>query len=187
MNTFQMILNYKGSNSFMRSLQRQAMYKGSHGLSVKQIEAANRFFNMSVEPVSKQFTYKPNDEITIRKWFANNKMKELNLKLFFRNLVIEEVLNETDRAVQVKVRFNSKITTCCHICGLNLDNEISKACGIGPVCAKRLGFKRVTIADAGAILQKIKEEAQIAGVIGPIWVPKSQIMSKAEILLFEKE
>lgn len=187
MNTIQMILNYNGTNNFMLSLQSQAIHKGTHRLSDKQLAAAERFFNPETKQQVKEFTYKPQDAITIRKWFANGKMKELGLKLFFRNLIIEEVVNETAKAVQVKVRFNSKITTCCHICGLNLDNEISKATGIGPICAKRLGFGRVSMADADAILAKVEEEAKIAGVIGPIWIPKSQIMSKMEQVLFEKE
>ncbi len=151
MNTIQNIQNYTGNNRFMLSLQSQLISKGR--LSDRQLAAADNFFgNNGAGPVVQAFTYKTGDEITIRKWFAQGKMKELNLQFFFRNLIVDEVLAETAKAVQVKVRFNSRITTCCHICGLGLDNEISKACGIGPM-----------------------------------WLPKSQIVSKAEQVLFEKE
>lgn len=184
----QLVTDYNGSNSFMNSLRYQLLRKGS--LSERQVTAAEQFFNICVnapQPQPTTFTRKSGDEITIRKWYAQVKGKDLGIGIFFRNLILEEVLNETPKAIQVKVRFNSKITNCCHICGLGLDNEISKACGIGPVCAKRLGFKRVTLKDAGAILAKIQEEAQIAGVIGPLWIPKSQIVSLAEQILFEKD
>lgn len=184
-NTFQMILEYNGNNNFMLSLKNQATFKGH--LTDRQMSAADKFFNNTIDSKPKEFTYKPNQEITVRRWFAQSKSKETGIKIFFRNLILEEVLAETVKAIQVRVRFNSKIATCCHICGLGLDNEISKACGIGPVCAKRLGFGRVSLSDAGAILAKIEEEAKIAGVIGPIWIPKSQIMSKMEQVLFEKE
>lgn len=183
MSILKQVLDYNGSNKFMHSLRSQLIAKGS--LSDKQIAAAESFFGVAQAKVAPQFSYKSGDEITVRKWFAQGKAKELNLRYFFRNLIIDEVLAETPKALQVKVRFNDKVTTCCHLCGLGLDTEISKATGIGPVCAKKIGFKRVSMADAGAILAKIKEEAQMAGVL-TLWLPKSQIISKAEQVLFER-
>lgn len=180
---------YNGYNKFILSLRGQLLAKGF--LSDKQVSAAQSFFGVAqlqTEAVAPQFTYKAGDELMVRKWFAQGKAKELSLQYFFRNVIVDEVLAETPKAIQVKVRFNDKVTTSCHLCGLGLDTEISKATGIGPVCAKKkLGFKRVTMADAGAILAKVTEEARIAGTIGPIWIPKSQIVSKAEQVLFEKE
>jgi hypothetical protein len=183
---FKQILNYKGPNKFMNSLRRQLTVKGT--LSNKQVAAAESFFNVAKvkAEVAPRFTYKKGDEITVRKGFAQGKAKKLNLQYFFRNLIIDEVLCETPKAVHVKVRFNDKVTTCCHMCGLGLDTEISKATGVGPVCAKKLGFKRVSMADAGAILAKVTEEARNAGII-ELWLPKSQIVSKAEQVLFKKE
>ncbi len=188
----QLVISYLGNNGFMNSLKAQAQKYGR--LSIRQLQCAEQFFIdngvlalPAIPEAGKVFSFVVGQEITIRKWFANAKASELGLQMFFRNLIIDSVDAETDKAVLVKVRFNSKVVTCCHICGLNLDNEISKACGIGPVCAKRLGFKRVTMNDAGAILARIEQEAQIAGVIGPIWIPKRQIVSKAEQILFEKD
>lgn len=184
------ITNYQGYNGFMLSLKRQLMIKGT--LSVRQLTCAGQFFGLKTEtisetPNSKTFSFNKGDKITIKKWFANQQAKGLKLRIFFRNLIIEEVISETNKAIQVKVSFNSKITTYCHCCGLNLDNEVSKAMGIGPVCAKKyFGFKKVSLTDAMAVLTKIEEEAKIAGVIGPIWIPKSQILSKAEQILFEE-
>ena len=208
-NLNQLILSYNGYNSFIKSLRSQLQFKGY--LSPRQLECAQSFFKGSNSPVAalsiqthglgksasvtdlnqpspKAFSMAKGDKIMIRKWFANNKAKELGLKVFFRGLIIEEVVAETPRAMLVKVTFNSKLSTYCHCCGLNLDTEISKATGIGPVCAKKyLGFKRVSMADAPAILAKVEEECKIAGVIGPIWIPKKQMVSKAEQILFDKE
>lgn len=189
-----LVVNYLGHNSFMNSLKSQAQRYGK--LSPRQLACAERFFQDNGElaaPVTEQvsvpktYSYAIGENITIRKWFANAKAAELGLQFFFRNLIVEGVEAETARAVLVKVRFNSKVATCCHICGLNLDNEISQACGIGPVCAKRLGFKRVTMNDAAAIIARVEQEAQIAGIVGPIWIPKRQIVTKAEQILFDKE
>jgi hypothetical protein len=193
-NLNKLISEYNGHNSFMNSLKSQLMIRGS--LSPKQMECAGRFFNVSgsSEVVSvaatlpKTYSFAKGDKVMVRKWFANNKAKELGLKVFFRGLIIEEVLNETSKAVLVSVSFNSKLSTYCHCCGLNLDTEISKATGVGAVCAKKyLGIKRVTLADAPAILAKIEEECKIAGIIKSIWIPKSQMVSKAEQILFDKE
>lgn len=197
-NLNQLILGYNGHNGFINSLRGQLQVKGY--LSARQMECAGRFFNVSNSPVvavatqpatevsPKSFSMAKGDKIMIRKWFANNKAKELGLKVFFRGLIIEEVLAETPRAIMVKVSFNSKLSTYCHCCGLNLDTEISKATGIGPVCAKKyLGFKRVSLADAPSILAKVEEECKIAGIIGPIWIPKRQMVTRAEQILFDKE
>lgn len=187
MNIYQQISNYNGYNKFIISLRGQLLTKGS--LSDKQINAAQSVFKTSLAPIetiAPKFTYKTDDELMVRKWFAQVKAKELKLQYFFRNIIIVEVLAETSKAIQVKLRFNDKVTTVCHLCGLGLDTEVSKATGIGPVCAKRLGFKRVTLNDASAILAKVTDEAKIAGTIGPIWLPKSQIISKAEQVLFEE-
>jgi hypothetical protein len=189
-----LVVAYLGHNSFMNSLKSQAQRYGR--LSPRQLECAERFFQDNGElasplpqqvSVPKSYSYAIGEHITIRKWFANAKANELGLQFFFRNLIVESVEAETAKAVLIKVRFNSKVATCCHICGLNLDNEISQACGIGPVCAKRLGFKRVTMSDAAAVLARVEEESKIAGVIGPIWIPKRQLLSKAEQVLFDKE
>lgn len=187
MSILKQVLAYNGHNNFMNSLRNQLMFKGT--LSEKQIVAAQSFFGApqaNLEAKKPTLSYKAGDEITVRKWFAQGKAKELNIRYFFRNLVVEEVLAETPKGVLVKIRFNDKVTTCCHLCGLGLDTEVSKATGIGPVCAKKLGFSRVSVADAGMVLEKIKEEAKIAGIL-TMWLPKSQIVSKAEQILFERE
>jgi hypothetical protein len=179
--TLEKLSNYSGSNSFILSLKYQAKKYGQ--LSPKQLECAVNFFTK--QEATKEFTYKVRQTITIRKWLAQSLAKTQKLPFFFRNLVIEEVVSESNRAIQVKVSFSSKIASVCHCCGRGLDNQISKATGIGPVCAKKyFKIERPTIDKAQEIIAKIEEEAKIAGIIGPIWIPKSQIVSDVQKILF---
>lgn len=178
--------NYRGQNNFMNSLRNQYLKYGR--LSPKQLACAEKFFDNSAKPLVKEFSRKAGEKITIKKWLARRTADKLKMPFFFRNLIIEEVTNETSRAIEVKVRFNSQIATCCHICGRGLDNEISKATGIGPVCAsKYLKVKRPTLENANEIIAKIEEEAKNAGVVGPLWIPKSQIITQAEQVLYGVE
>lgn len=197
-NIYTLISNYNGYNNFIKSLRSQLTYKGN--LSPRQLECATQFFNKADSPmvslqtneapfpVPQVFTKAVGDVMTIRKHFANKKAKELGYKVFFRTVVVEEVLAETPRAIQVRVSFSSKLSTYCVCCGLNLDTEVSKATGVGAVCAKKyLGIKRVTLADAPMVLAKIEEQTKALGITPPIWIPKSQMLTKADQILFGKE
>lgn len=197
-NIYSLINNYNGYSNFIKSLRSQLNYKGS--LSPRQLECATQFFNKADSPmvnlqtneapfpVPQVFSKAVGDVMTIRKHFANKKAKELGYKVFFRTVVVEEVLAETPRAIQVRVSFSSKLSTYCVCCGLNLDTEISKATGVGAVCAKKyLGIKRVTLADAPMVLAKIEEETKALGITPAIWIPKSQMLTKADQILFGKE
>lgn len=113
--------------------------------------------------------------IEVKAWIARRLQADLNMEYFFRNLQVEAVERETTRAYQVKVSFVSKIVTSCHICGRDLDTDVSKACGIGPVCADRLGLPRPSLSTAAETLAAIDMLCKNLGTIGPIWVPKSQI------------
>jgi hypothetical protein len=198
-NVKQLVHNYTGTDKFILSLKNFLYFKGY--LSERQIFYAKKYFDNSApvvtvnpntvtvesEPVKPTYSMEKGQRVTIRKHFANNKAKELGYKVFFRNLIIEEVHAESRKAIEVTVSFDSKLSTYCHCCGLNLDTEVSQATGIGPICAKKyFGFKRVTMADAPAILARIEEETKALGTVR-IWVPKSQFITKAEQILFNKE
>jgi hypothetical protein len=75
--------------------------------------------------------------------------------------------------------FSSKlyggVARCCGICGRDLDNEISKAAGIGPICATKFGFPRPTIETAAEINKMLEEKFRQAGTIEKKWIPKSQV------------
>lgn len=197
-NLYSLVSKYVGGDRFINSLQSYLARNGR--LTPRQSECAAKFFNVAVSPtvapqtedkpfpVPQVFSKSKGDVMTIRKHFANKKAKELGYKVFFRTVIIEEVLAETPRAIQVKVSFSSKLSTYCHCCGLNLDTEVSKATGVGAVCAKKyLGIKRVTLADAPMVLARIEEETKALGITPAIWIPKSQMLSKADQILFGKE
>ncbi len=134
-----------------------------------------------IDEESKQkFTYQPGDRIEIKTWLAKKLGKQANIDIFFRNLEITGVLEESFRGVKCKVTFVSEVASACHICGLPLDTEISRACGIGPVCCKRLGIERPDTVTAPQILAKIEEYAKKVGEIGPFWIAKTQIKDKPD-------
>jgi hypothetical protein len=162
------------SNPFFKSLLNQ--WETKNRLSDKQIICITRA--MSKEGLIKGAdlnTFKNGALITISKTIANKKAEEFNMAYFFRNLVVVETHRETFKAVQLTVKFQSDITTTCHICGRNLSCEVSKATGIGPVCAEKLGFKRPTLKDSVKILQSVEKLVKQVGDIGPLWIPKYSI------------
>lgn len=173
------LLNYTGKLSFFQSLLQQVRTKGF--LSEKQVAIIRSNMEKEVQAAAPaadpHFSYQPGEQISITSGIARGIMeKRPDLKVCFRNLEIVRVERETQKAVLVDVRFVSKIVTSCHVCGQPLDTEISKACGIGPVCAKKIGFPRPKLKDAGAILLAVEQMARDVGVIQSIWLPKSCIM-----------
>ena len=128
------------------------------------------------------FTYKVGDELEINKYAAKKIADDRGFDLAFRNIKVTEVVAETHDQVQLKFEYISHIAENCHLCGRGLENEVSLACGIGPVCAKRLGFKRVTVADADIILEKLHQLVGLIGVVGPVWIKKYNVKQKLNLL-----
>lgn len=168
-------------NDFLTSLWNQLKERGF--LSDKQLDCIERTIKKS-QP--KQFSLKSGDKITIKKWLAHNLKDQINItkdptkNYFFRNLIIEEVLHESEKAYLVRVRFDSDIRNCCHICGRDLDNPVSMATGVGPICAEQLGIKRYSLEDAPKVLEEIEKICKAVGIIGPIWLPKSQLEKRKQ-------
>lgn len=75
---------------------------------------------------------------------------------------------------------------CCRNCGRDLTDWISKASGMGPVCAKHLGITRPTTkSEIEEFNKKLKEKIEEMGEF-EFWVPKSQIknaMGKMKYIL----
>ena len=126
----------------------------------------------------KHFDYSDGDQIEIDKWIAGKLQEALDMDVFFRNLHLTEVVNETRKAVYAKVEFLSNVAQSCHLCGRGLDDPISKACGIGPVCIKKLGIKRLNKKTSQQVLKEIEEICKDIGEIGPVWIAKSRIKQK---------
>lgn len=117
----------------------------------------------------------------LNKYASNSVLKEVNrnreepITYLYRNITINKVEAETAKAVRIRFEFYGGIGRNCHVCGAALDTEISRACGIGPTCAKKMGLPRPNANNASIILAQIEEIAGSFGEIGPVWVPKSCI------------
>lgn len=165
-------------SNFYSSLLGQFTARGF--LSDKQIAAVERAIaekanRASNPPPSREYSVKVGQLLEVKAWIARRLQADLGMDYFFRNLEVTEVLNETVKAYQVKVQFVAQIVTSCHICGRDLDTEVSRATGIGPVCADKMGLPRPTLATAQETLQAIDALCKQIGAVGPIWIPKSQI------------
>lgn len=178
-NEYQWLKQYTGTNDFFCRLQEQLCSWGY--LTDKQTACVTREIQRGQFRPSEQ--YQVGGGIEIKAWLARAVAEEfktipVNLEepVAFRNLEITEYIRETPKAVQISFRYSSKICERCHVCGKELDTEISRACGIGPVCAKKLGFPRATLEDAGKIIERMEAVCRDIGEIGPRWIPKSQIV-----------
>jgi hypothetical protein len=177
---FEYIQTKSETNDFFKSLLNQYNQKGS--LSDRQIGCIVKAMNENrprivpeIVESKKVFTLNKGDKVEIKTWIAKKYAAELNMEFFLRNLEVVEVLHETTNAYQVKVKFLSMIASSCHLCGRPLDNEISRLTGIGPSCAKKLGLSRPNINEAHKTITELEHLCSQIGVIGPLWLPKSQI------------
>lgn len=125
-------------------------------------------------------TIKAGQVLELKRGWANKLKNDHQMKYFFRNLEVTQVVKETLFAVLVNVVFSTKVITSCNYCGRDLDCPISKACGIGPVCLKHMGIQRPTLETANETLKVIEEVVKSIGEIGPIWIPKSQLRTREE-------
>lgn len=157
-------------NTFFKSLYTQWEQRGT--LSDRQIACIDRAIAKESRPV---FSIQVGQKFEIKTWLAKRLQKETDKEFFFRNLEVIEVQKETEKAYLMSVRFVSSIACSCHVCGRALDNEVSRATGIGPVCADRLNIPRPTLANAQETLAQIDTLCKQIGTVGPFWVPKSQI------------
>ena len=161
------IKNYNGSNNFFNSLKD--FYSKNGKLTDGQAKAVCR----SISPKN---SFKIGQQIEIKKWLANSLAKENDLNFFFRNLKIEAVYRETEKAINVDVSFFSEIAVNCHCCGRALTDEISQAVGVGPICIKKyLGINKPNIKDVEVIRAAITAKANDVGIVKSLWIPKSQI------------
>lgn len=133
-----------------------------------------------VEKDQEEFSIKAGDRIEIKSWLAKKLQEDTGEDIFFRNLEIVETLRETYKAVHCRIKFISDIAESCHLCGRSLDDPISVATGIGPVCLKKIGIKRVSADQAKEVLKEIDKICKDIGEIGPVWIAKSQIKRNIE-------
>lgn len=113
----------------------------------------------------------------VSKWYAQRFKENNNTQYTFRNLEILKVHSETPRAYLVDAKFFSGIASSCGVCGRGLDNDTSRATGIGPICASKLGLPRPTMETAKLVVAELEKLSEAQGVFHQVWVPKSQIKS----------
>jgi hypothetical protein len=111
----------------------------------------------------------------VTKWYATVFKEKQNTQFAFRNLHVLKVHRETHAALLVDAEFFSGIASSCGCCGRQLDNDISRATGIGPVCAEKLGIKRPTMETAKEVVKHLESLSKAQGTFKQVWIPKSQI------------
>lgn len=124
------------------------------------------------EPIESHFTGKV---IEVTNWYAKIFKNNNNTNFIFRNFTILNVYVETQKALLVDLEFFGGIASCCGVCGRSLDNDVSIATGIGPICASKIGLPRPTLENAKDIIKLMEEMSEKQGIFQGIWIPKSQI------------
>jgi hypothetical protein len=170
--------NYNGDFPIYVSFQRYFTINGF--LTEKQRICVERALARDQKYNHPKTSIKKGDRFTIKTWLARKLAEQRNMRYFFRNLEVVESHKETKNAISVTVKFLSEVATCCHVCGRPLDTEISRACGIGPVCCENIGLSRPTLENAQQILKEIESKVNEIGSVGPLWIPKSQILQPHE-------
>ena len=120
--------------------------------------------------------------IDISAWMAQVLKRDLQTALTFCRLDITELLRVTPKAVQVRGFFSTNIGARCYMCGAILDTEISRASGIGPVCAKHAGIPRAKQADAAATIAHMNELAKTMGQF-TVWIIRRHLRDNRDALL----
>lgn len=112
--------------------------------------------------------------VEVRKWFARKIKEEYNMGFIFFNWKITKVYRATEKAIEADFEMFGGVGISCGRCGRALDNPISKACGIGPICASKMGMPRPTLENSKEILKLLEEKAKEMVKIEKKWIPKSQ-------------
>lgn len=172
--------SYKGNFEFYLSVRDQYQSRGE--LSDKQIAAIKRAIekdqqksapNQRVLEVMKNPTYKPGTVLEVKKSMARRLQEEYKMSHLFYILEVVNTFRETEKAIYVSVRLVPRFANNCMICGLTLENQVSRATGIGPICAKKTGIARYSIGDAQFVLKEI--ESKLPKGERTMWVPRSTI------------
>ena len=143
---------------------------------VKEALELEREINPPTEPTGIEVS----SFIEVKKWYAGIVKDELNLGFMFRNWRVKKIYRETQKAVLVDAEAFGGILTSCGVCGRKLDNKISKATGIGPICAEKIGLERPTMENAKEIVEELEKKVKALKPITKKWIPKSQISKGVE-------
>lgn len=159
----------------------ECLYVSDLGNAVPALEEAKSadFEMKSIDIDSDPASLLPHDldghifEVT--KWYASKLKEAKGTQYAFRNLKILKVKKESPKAYCVDAEFFSGIASRCGVCGRELNNDISRATGIGPICAVKIGMPRPTMERAKEIVAELEKLSKAQGIFNNVWVPKSQI------------
>lgn len=174
--------NYKGDFEFYLSLRDQLDRRDF--LSDKQITSVRNAIARDQQVKPKPFTasgewanptYKAGTILSMSQNTATRMAKEHGLEFTYRNIEIVKTHRETERGLLVTIKFTPQIGRMCSICGRHLDTAVSRATGIGPVCADRMGISRYSHGDAKEILAQLAEKIGMIGEIKEVWLPRFRV------------
>lgn len=187
----QWLQNYKGNFEFYLSVRSQLEERGT--LSPKQVDAIKRAITRDQKPAQStapaatpvapttapqmdqsKATYAPGTVLQLKKFFATKLQKEIGMSHLFVNVEIVETQRETAKAIQATIRFSARYSTTCSCCGRVLDNQVSRATGIGPICADKMGLEQYSLENAKAVLKELESKLEQIGQ-KTVWIPRSGI------------
>jgi hypothetical protein len=123
----------------------------------------------------------------VSKWLSVRLKENMGTAFAFRNLKVIKVKRETAKAYCVDAEFFSGITSRCGVCGRELINDISRATGIGPICAEKIGLGRPTMEKAKEVVAALEKLSKEQGTFTSVWIPKSQIKEIIKIRYYNKK
>ena len=178
---FEWLENYNGTFEFLISLKVQLTTKGY--LSDKQISAAERCMQRDKQPKLEvvkpkpTFSVKAGQVLEVRKGFAKKMAQLNNSPVAFHNFEVNEVKAETSKAILVRIKASSKVTSHCCVCGRTLTDPTSVISGIGPDCAEKSGIPYGAV----EMTKEAMEQIAMKEVECESWIPKSALKNLQDL------
>ena len=178
------VKNYNGSFSFLVEIKDKFLKYGN--LTPNQWGAVRKCYEREIKFKSNKPEPKDVSKLIYLKKFIAFAISEKHNLGDMRSYVwqTEQVLKETEKAIQVKAKIADADHTIgvCRNCGKALTNEFSQVTGMGKTCAKKWNIKYITKKeDAADFKREMQEKINAIGVL-ELWIPKSQITSEKELI-----
>lgn len=188
---------YNGNFGFLVSVKSQFVSRGS--ISDAQRASVEKCMDREVEynarkqeaaaPVAAPVAAPISDECR-NPTFANGSVLKISKKIAvaiaeekgfdtaFRKVEVVKTHRETSKAILVTVKFSTQVGCFCGICGRQLTHPVSKATGIGPECADKMGITRYSMDAAKEVLKTLSDKLTTMGEV-KTWIPRSTITEQA--------
>ena len=156
---------YSGNSNFINSIKEQHL--AGRTLSPKQIESVSKSLLQVLTPApAKIFSLKTGDYVVVNKFMASKIGEATGLLRPHYGLEILAVHHETEKAWLVDAKLSAKKTCYCAICGIELTNPTSRARGIGPICAEKVGvgYSETSVAEL--------EDKLVDYKVQKVWIAK---------------